>query len=433
MVISCFDIRKKWLFMPLLALCWGCGSHRHAQVPMEVAVPVTTTISPVQQQDVQPATSVVSLTPEEQWRQGIIVSLDSLCKSSLMETSQLGLYVYDLTAGQSLYEHNIRHRMRPASCQKLITAISALHFLGGDYQFNTRLCITGNVNGGVLNGDAYIIGGMDPVLGESTVSSLVAGLKSSGISRIAGNVYMDCSMKDDKEYGWGWCWDDDYGPLSALMVNAKASFPESWNKVVAKAGIRQNNSKLTERECPAGAQDVISATTSIDQVLKPMLKKSDNIYAESMFYALAASTGRKHAGRKDAAQRINELIEALGLAPSDYQIADGSGLSLYNYVTPQLFVTLLNYAISQEGIRSHLLDAMPIAGVDGTLEKRMIGTPAAGNVHAKTGTVTGISSLSGVLTAGNGHVITFSIINQGVSSGSEGRSFQDKVCVRLCQ
>ena len=113
-------------------------------------------------------------------------------------------------------------------------------------------------------------------------------------------------------------------------------------------------------------------------------------------------------------------------------MADGSGLSPYNYTTPEILVSLLNYVQQQPAIRAHLLPALPVSGTDGTLEKRMTDTPAQGRVLAKTGTLTGISSLAGYLTAGNGHVMSFCIINQGVAKASFGRSFQDQICNILC-
>ena len=116
-----------------------------------------------------------------------------------------------------------------------------------------------------------------------------------------------------------------------------------------------------------------------------------------------------------------------------YQIADGSGLSLYNYTTPELLIRLLNYAFSKPEIFNHLYPALPIAGVDGTISKRMLDTPAYDNVHAKTGTLNNISSLAGYLTARNGHVLSFCIINQGISPARLGRDFQDEVCEALCQ
>ena len=98
----------------------------------------------------------------------------------------------------------------------------------------------------------------------------------------------------------------------------------------------------------------------------------------------------------------------------------GSGLSPYDYVTAEMLVALLNYAHSRPEIFQHLYPALPIAGVDGTLEKRMVETPAANNVHAKTGTVTAVSTLSGYLTASNGHLLSFSILNQGVTKATLG-------------
>ena len=116
-----------------------------------------------------------------------------------------------------------------------------------------------------------------------------------------------------------------------------------------------------------------------------------------------------------------------------YTVADGSGLSPYNYLTAEMLVALLNFAYSRPTIFEHLYPSLPVAGVDGTLERRMVGTTAAGNVHAKTGTVTGVSSLAGYLTAANGHLLSFSILNQGVSQASLGREFQNQVCSYLCQ
>jgi hypothetical protein len=74
-----------------------------------------------------------------------------------------------------------------------------------------------------------------------------------------------------------------------------------------------------------------------------------------------------------------------------------------------------------------------IAGVDGTLEKRIRATHAEGNVRAKTGTVTGVSALAGYLNAPNNHFICFSIINMGIRQAATGRNFQDQVCAALCR
>ena len=96
-------------------------------------------------------------------------------------------------------------------------------------------------------------------------------------------------------------------------------------------------------------------------------------------------------------------------------------------------VSLLRYAYLKRDIMAVLYPSLPIAGVDGTLKKRMKGGAAQGNVHAKTGTVSGVSSLAGYCRAANQHLLAFCIINQGVMKNAEGRDFQDKVCELLCR
>ena len=164
-----------------------------------------------------------------------------------------------------------------------------------------------------------------------------------------------------------------------------------------------------------------------------MLKESDNLYAESMFYQIAAASGSRPANARNARTIMKQLTNKLGLDASRYMFADGSGLSLYNYVSPELEVRFLKYAYENGHIINHLLPALPIAGVDGTLKKRMRSEFTRNNVKAKTGTVAGISSLCGYLTAANGHHLCFSIINQGIMHSNNGRRFQDMVCSILCK
>ena len=108
--------------------------------------------------------------------------------------------------------------------------------------------------------------------------------------------------------------------------------------------------------------------------------------------------------------------------------SDGSGLSLYNYVTPELMIRLLIYAYRHLNIFTELYPSLPIAGQDGTLKKRMTESVANGRIHAKTGTVTGVTTLAGYCSSANGHMLAFSIMNQGVLKIADGRDFQDRLC-----
>jgi len=162
------------------------------------------------------------------------------------------------------------------------------------------------------------------------------------------------------------------------------------------------------------------------------MKESDNLYAEAMFYQLDMIDGTHPATAKGAAEVVKSQITRLGKNANTFSVADGSGLSLYNYTTAELEVLMLRHAARNKWIDIHLRPSLPVAGVDGTLEKRMVQSPAKGNVQAKTGTVTGVSSLAGYCTAPTGHRLCLSIINQGVRSMKLGRDFQDKVCEILC-
>ena len=96
-----------------------------------------------------------------------------------------------------------------------------------------------------------------------------------------------------------------------------------------------------------------------------------------------------------------------------------------------ILVATLRAAWRDESVFAALRPALPVMGVDGTLEKRCRHTAAQGHVWAKTGTVNGVSTLSGYALAPDGHYLAFSIMNQGLLRGREGRDFQDKVCIAL--
>ena len=376
-----------------------------------------------------------SVSPEQQslpWPQSVVAGIDNLLKSDMFETSQVGMMVYDLDADSAIYCHNERQLMRPASTMKLLTAITAIDKLGGSYQFKTDLCYTGEVTDGTLSGNIYCVGGFDPRFNLDDMRAFVESIRKMGVDTIRGTIYADKSMKDEAQYGEGWCWDDDNPILSPLLVGRKDVFIDRFVQELREAGIVVD-AFTGQRRRPDDAFCICRRFHTIDQVLMRMLKESDNLYAESMFYQIGAASGSHPATAHSARNVMNRLIEKVGLDPKRYNIADGSGLSLYNYVTAELEVRMLRYAFKNNNIYLHLHPSLPQAGTDGTLRKRMTSPFTQGNVYAKTGTLSGISSLAGYCTAANGHRLAFAIINQGLLHGRNGRSFQDRVCTILCQ
>lgn len=365
------------------------------------------------------------------WPASMTYGIDRLLESSMFERSQVGIMVYDLDGDSVMYEHNEQQLMRPASVMKLFTACAALDNLGGDYLFQTELYYKGEVCDSVLHGDLYIKGGFDPLFGADDMYSFVSKMKQKGILSIDGNIYADVSLKDTLKWGEGWCWDDKEVSLTPLIYEGKDVFMTKFMKCLTdQCVIHPSVYELKHMD----SDDVVLVdrrSHTIDQMLGHMMKASDNLYAESLFYQLGAAKSNPYAATKKSADKVYDLIGRLGLNPAEYTVADGSGLSLYNYLTPRSVVWLLKYAFRRNNIFNQLYLTLPVSGVDGTLKNRMKDSPAYGLIHAKTGTLRKVSTLAGYTKGPDGTNLAFCIFNQGILNSAEGRDFQDRVCELL--
>lgn len=366
------------------------------------------------------------------WPQNLQTRLDTLLENELFERSQLGLLVYDLTADSVLYHRGEKQTLRPASTMKLLTAITALDRLGGSYQFRTSLRYSGEVVDSVLTGNLYCVGGMDPMFDIIDMNAFVESVLGLGVKTIRGNLVAVTSFKDNLLMGEGWCWDDDNPQLSPLLVSRKDEFMSKFVEMLRAAGV-EVDAPITTGALPKESLTICTRSHTLREILLPMMKDSDNLYAESVFYQVASTVGKRPATAAHGSQAVKETLGKAGVKDIQYRIADGSGLSLYNYVTPELMVKLLIYAYRHRNIYIELFPTLPVAGQDGTLKKRMVKSPANGRVRAKTGTVTGVTTLAGYCASLNGHMLVFSIMNQGTLKIAEGRNFQDKVCEIMSQ
>lgn len=174
---------------------------------------------------------------------------------------------------------------------------------------------------------------------------------------------------------------------------------------------------------------------SIDEILPVVNKDSDNLSAEMLIYAIAYEDSGAPAAAADGLASINNFIDSIGFNHDDYSIADGSGVSHYNLVSAELLLETVKYIYYQrKDIFQIYYNSLAIAGIDGTLKNRMKNSSAENNVHAKTGTLNGVSNLSGYVTAKNGHLIAFSIMIQNfVEQYSTARRFQDMICALLAE
>ena len=441
---------------------------------------------------------------------GLSSRLDTLIKYQLPVGSNVGISIYDLTDGKSLYTYQADKRSRPASTMKLLTTITALSHPDADDPFKTEVWYQGVIEQDTLKGDLYVVGGYDPEFDDEALDSLVNAVSRFPFSVISGHVYGDVSMKDSIYWGSGWAWDDtpaSYQPyLSPLMLNkglvtvtaspgerghlasldcvpassyytvtneTKSRTPaagrfgvsrdwlQNGNNIVVKGNVEGKRTGMVniyssrdffmhtflERlqakgiQCPVNyafnelQKDSLSVQialfeTAIQDVINQIMKESDNLNAEALLCRLGAqATGKKHISDEDGLSVIRKQIKALGEDPDYYKLADGCGLSNYNYISPNLLIAFLKFAYSRTDVFQKLYKALPIGGVDGTLKYRMKrGTPSYKNVHAKTGSFTAINCLAGYLRTTNGHEIAFAIMNQNVLSGAKARAFQDAVC-----
>ena len=194
------------------------------------------------------------------------------------------------------------------------------------------------------------------------------------------------------------------------------------------------------RPAPLPADTLGGVARALQPILNRALKNSDNLSAESLFFQAAyeyVNAGRPSGERipctaADGAEAVRALFSEIGMDASAYGISDGCGLSPYDRTSADAVVVFLRYAASRPELFYPIYNALSVAGTDGTLRRRMKGTPAEGNVRGKTGSVTGVSSLAGYLTAPDGHLLAFAILNQNARRSSEARKFQDAVCTLLC-
>jgi D-alanyl-D-alanine carboxypeptidase/D-alanyl-D-alanine-endopeptidase (penicillin-binding protein 4) len=196
--------------------------------------------------------------------------------------------------------------------------------------------------------------------------------------------------------------------------NNTAYFVTVLRETLVAAGIRVDDGAVDQDELPASERPArrdplfVHSSPPLSEILPGFLKPSQNQVGE----LLLKTMGRALRGQGTAAAGIavvDSLHRVWGLPRRELAQADGSGLSRYNLVAPELLIALLEHMCGSANYPVFYA-ALPVAGVDGTLASRMKGTPLQGNVHAKTGTVSNVRSLSGYMTTAAGEPMVFSMI-----------------------
>ncbi len=208
-----------------------------------------------------------------------------------------------------------------------------------------------------------------------------------------------------------------------------------FREMLERSGIAVRDSACDIDELPGYmyADTAVVATyvsPPMSEICRTINKVSQNLYAELVLRTL----GKHFKDVGDAEhgiQVVKEFVAGIGINPDHLVMLDGSGLSRYNYVTPKMVVTLLR-AMRRHPNGEYFYESLPIAGVDGTLKRRMVGTAAEGNVRAKTGYISNTRTLSGYVTTAGGEELAFSLmVNNYTVPTSMANAIQDLICERL--
>jgi D-alanyl-D-alanine carboxypeptidase/D-alanyl-D-alanine-endopeptidase (penicillin-binding protein 4) len=236
---------------------------------------------------------------------------------------------------------------------------------------------------------------------------------------------------------------DDPGWTAAVAI----PHPALLFTYMLRAALSERGIVITGRSRTRDARERVSVSSPVSTPLEiakvespPLsliaaaaLKPSQNLYTELILRALgnATSTDPKQTSEEAGIETVKAFLREVGVNPSDALLTDGSGLSRRDLVTANATVQLLTY-MSRHRYAAAFREALPVAGVDGTLKNRMKGTRAAGNVRAKTGTLSSVATLSGYVTSATGERLAFSImLNNYPESSIMSRNHVDNIAVLL--
>jgi serine-type D-Ala-D-Ala carboxypeptidase/endopeptidase (penicillin-binding protein 4) len=321
--------------------------------------------------------------------------------------ARTGAVALDLQTGETVFSEHDALPLVPASNEKLAIAYGALVALGPDFRIATDVLGRGEQEGTVWRGSLLIVGHGDPTLSIAGLSGLARQVRAAGIRKVTRGVFADESFFDARRTGAGWkswFYINECPPLSALTVDRGRYFGRTshdpalaaallFGAALRRAGVAVDGAghgKQRDSDVPLAAVE----SPPLSRIVAWMGRVSDNFTAELLLKQLGAASGEVGTSAGGAEVVRGALADA-GVPLSGVRLADGSGLSSLDRLTAQALSSLLRAAWADADVRRYLLAALPVAGVSGTLSDRMRRPPARGNVHAKTGTTSLSSALSG--------------------------------------
>ena len=388
--------------------------------------------------------------------QGLTAKLAHLIASRSLG-SHVGVVVTDLRSGSVLFARAANAPATPASSAKLATAVAALDKLGPAARFTTRV-VRGRAPGSVV-----LVGGGDPTLAagqppasdypqpatlESLARLTARSLRAQGLRSVRLGYDVSLFTGPATAPGWssGYVTTGNVTPITALEVDqgrlTRSGKPEdaddpgnfrprsfvpateaaaAFASFLRAQGIRVRG-PVAAATPPAGAATIASVHSPyLSAIVGWMLRESNNVIAEDLARQVALRTGRP-ASFAGAAKAVTASVAQLGIS-SGIHLVDGSGLSPRDRISPMALAGLVRLAgdASQAALRA-AITGMPVAGFSGTLAPGQsvfggFGPAALGTVQAKTGNLTRVVSLAGIVSDASGRLLAFAFMADQLPPG----------------
>lgn len=384
-------------------------------------------------------------------------------------STKVSILVVNPLVEDTIYSRNSKASMIPASNNKLFTTSVALKLMGGSYKLATKILTNAPpMKDGIIHGNVYIKGFGNSLFTEKDLDSLVNVIKNLGVKKITGKIIGDDSYFDEIYTRDDWISHERANvklpPVSAIVVNRNRYITHRrvWvrrhgrrvlrrytyhisiknpplhaarllREKLIKAGIKVEK-KAVKGKAPANCKEVAESAITLRHLIKEINKHSDNFLAECLFKTLGAVATGKQGNSFYSTQTIIKFMKDNGIYSEGTSVVDGSGISRYDHITVSAIVGLLQKMYFDLHHFKDFFQSLSIAGEDGTLRHRLDGTLAQNNFHGKTGTLNGVSSLSGYLTLPSGDELIVSMIFEFDKHGADYyRNIQDDIVKALAK
>ncbi len=355
-----------------------------------------------------------------------------------------GAWVMDAASEQVLFQSGAGRKLVLASNTKIFTTAAALGRFGPEDRLETTVWAADPIDDGVVSKGLFLRGEADPTLSSRDMAKLASRVAAAGVETVKGPLLYDDSFLDRRDgipqHGID---PDPLGTLSALTIDGGAGrAPERLaasrlTDALRRAGVgigRKIRRATTPKPVPGEVAEIAAvASPPLSDLARLTNVPSNNFLAEMLMKALGGAFGSQ-GSTSEGVSVVREFAAERGAA---FRGENGSGLSRQDRASPASVGALLASMLEdedaeQKALRESWIQSLAVAGRSGTLAGRMRGSAAAGRCAAKTGTINGVSALSGYCFRANGDATVFSIINNRVDTG-RARAAQDRMTALIAR